>query len=356
MRLLALVLQVGVAGALMWVGTRGWLSRRRARNAPLRREVEAQVCFATTLDRASILRKSAFSGTRGLWSPLQGPRRLTVGTDAFIFSAPNALREFYFPGRDCSIAFSQAPSRFVNRDWIVITGQADGRVVRLAIAGDNLQEVWQALTAAGAVHGDELPAGDPTRSQYRPARSRHYSLRWLAAALVIVLTADAAAWLGAIGLPWLGDLGNSGFLAAMVMFVVWLYRARVNADGRGWPQRRPPAAAIWCWFAPVVNLFVPFQIMADIWRAGLPAEARANPATLPGTWWACMLTFFLLSPFSPSAVTGSPANSAWYAGMPVKISGALAAITTALLVQKVSSGPLGREKEPAEHVTVAPAA
>jgi hypothetical protein len=346
MRLLALVTQVGVAGALMWVGTRVWLNRQRARNAPLRCDVEAQVCFATTLDRASILRKSALAGTRGQWFPLRGPRRLIVGTDAFIFSAPNALREFYFVGRECSIAFSQAPSPFVNRDWILITGQADGRLVQLAIARDNLQEVWQALAGTGAAPSNELPTGDLTGPQDRPVRSGRYSLRRLAPALVIVLAADAAAWLGAIAVPWLGDLGDSGFLVAMVMFVVWLYRARINADGHGWPQRRSPGAAIWSWFAPVVNLFVPFQIVADIWRAGLPAQARANPATLPGIWWTCMLAFFLLSSFLSSAVSGGPADPAWYVSVPVNISGVLAAVMTALLVQKVSSGPLGRKTEP----------
>jgi hypothetical protein len=348
MRLLALVVQVAIAGALMWVGTRVWLNRQRARNSPLRREVAAQVCFATTLDRASIFRKSPFGRAAGQWFPLRGPQRLIVGTDAFIFSAPLALREFCFSGRECSIAFSQAPSRFVNRDWIVISGRAGGRPVQLAISRDNLQEVWQALAGTGAALGNEPSTGDLTRPQDQSVRPTRYSLRRLAAALVMVLIADAAAWLGAIALPRLGDLGNTGFLVAMVMFVIWLYRVRVIADGHGWPQRWSPGAAVWSWFAPVVNLFVPFQIMADIWRAGLPAQARPNPATLPGIWWTCMLAFFLLSAFLSSAVTGSPANPAWYVGMPIKISGVLAAIMTALLVQKVSSGPLGRKTEPSE--------
>ena len=90
-------------------------------------------------------------------------------------------------------------------------------------------------------------------------RSGRYSLRRLAAALVIVLIADAAAWIGAIVLPLLGDLGN-------------------------------------------------------IKRAGLPAQARANPATLPGIWWACLLAFFMLPTFVLPSGTGSPANPAWYAG------------------------------------------
>ena len=54
---------------------------------------------------------------------------------------------------------------------------------------------------------------------------------------------------------------------AMVMFVVWFYRARVNAEGHGWPQRWSPGWAIAGWLVPVVNFWFPFQIMADIWRA-----------------------------------------------------------------------------------------
>ena len=64
-------------------------------------------------------------------------------------SAPQALSEYVFMGRESSIALNQAPSRLGNRDWIVITGQAGGRQVRLAITRDNLPEVWQALAGTG---------------------------------------------------------------------------------------------------------------------------------------------------------------------------------------------------------------
>jgi hypothetical protein len=123
----------------------------------------------------------------------------------------------------------------------------------------------------------------------------------------------------------------------LVLFAVWFYRARVNAEGHGWPQRLSRAWAIAGWIAPVVNLWFPFRVMADIWRAGLPPEARANRAVLPGTWWASVLAFNCLW-----SVTSGSAIHLWYVGVTVKIAGVLAAVLTALLVQKVTSGPLGR--------------
>lgn len=134
-------------------------------------------------------------------------------------------------------------------------------------------------------------------------RSRRYSLRRLAAALAIVLVLDAAAWLAAIAVPALDGVCDFGFTAAVVMFIVWFYRARINADGHGWPQRRPPGWAVWAWLIPVGNFWFPFEIMTDIWRASLPAQKRAKRAVLPGVWWICMLALFAL----PS-ITARPAN------------------------------------------------
>jgi hypothetical protein len=117
--------------------------------APLPDKIEARVSFRTPLYRASVLGTGGFGGTRGMWIPLRGPKRLIVGTDTFMVSAPLALREYVFTGRESSMALSQAPSQLVDRDWIVITTQAGGRQVRLAITRDNLPEIWQALAGTG---------------------------------------------------------------------------------------------------------------------------------------------------------------------------------------------------------------
>ena len=125
-------------------------NRERAKNVPVRGEVEARVRFETALDGASILGTGGFGGTRGQWIRLRGPKRLVVGTDAFMVSAPQALREFVFTGRESSIEFTQMPSRWADRYWIVIKGDAGGRQVQLAITRDNLPDVWQALAGTGA--------------------------------------------------------------------------------------------------------------------------------------------------------------------------------------------------------------
>ena len=146
---------------LLIIGGWGYMFKRRShergRNAPLRAEIEARVRFETILYRASILGTGGLGYTRGYWIPLRGPKRLIVGTDAFMVAAPQALREFVFAGRESSIAFTRMPSRLVDRDWIVTTAHAGGRQVQLAIRKTNLLDVWQALAATGAATSGSRP-------------------------------------------------------------------------------------------------------------------------------------------------------------------------------------------------------
>jgi hypothetical protein len=127
-------------------------NRERARNAPLRSAIEARVCFETALGRVCKLGTGGLGGTRGVWIDVRGPKRLIVGADAFMISAPQALREFVFTGRESSIALTQMPFGPAGRDWIVIKGLADGGRIQLAItAHGNLMDVWQAIAGTGAV-------------------------------------------------------------------------------------------------------------------------------------------------------------------------------------------------------------
>lgn len=51
------------------------------------------------------------------------------------------------------------------------------------------------------------------------------------------------------------------------LLLSWMYRAYSNLHGLRSPKLRfSKSAAVWSWFLPVVNLFVPPQIMSDIWK------------------------------------------------------------------------------------------
>ena len=87
--------------------------------------------------------------------------------------------------------------------------------------------------------------------------------------------------------------------ATTVLIIVWMYQARQNAElicaaehrhARGW--------VIGGWFCPVVNLWFPAAIVADIYRASMPSTRhdRVSFDGMPGVtlvwfWW----TPFLLS-------------------------------------------------------------
>lgn len=127
-----------------------------------------------------------------------------------------------------------------------------------------------------------------------------------------------------------------------ILFVVWFRRARINAELHGYRQRRARGWAFWGWIVPVVNIWFPFQIMGDIWRAGLPAEQRRKTAWLPALWWTC----WLLSGLSFGA-KAMPANSGPipHIAADTKVGTlfllAAAGATLIAIIRTVSDGPVG---------------
>ncbi len=182
---------------------------------------------------------------------------------------------------------------------------------------------------------------------WAPPGAHRHCLSGLGIALMIMLGTEAAASLGSIALPGFGGFAGLLALALVVVFLVWFYRARINAGGSDWRQRRGPGWAIGAWFVPVIWLWFPFQVMADIWRANLPAQARMKPAVLPGIWWTCWLllwftgirhfTSFYGSPRETASVYTLSPGSTWIS----KIFVSAAAVTLLLIVRAISSGELG---------------
>ena len=94
-----------------------------------------------------------------------------------------------------------------------------------------------------------------------------------------------------------------GYLAALVLFCCWVYRAYANLVPLGAPRPRfSPGWAVGYFFIPLVMLVRGLQVMRDLWIESqpLPVERSApalleRRAPLVGWWWAMCIINMLAS-------------------------------------------------------------
>jgi hypothetical protein len=97
-----------------------------------------------------------------------------------------------------------------------------------------------------------------------------------------------------------GLLAVLGLAAAAIAVVLWLRRARANAEALSpAPHRLGPGWAVAGWIVPVASYFVPFMVVSDVVRASAPA---GRAPTVLRVWWAswigaCLVQ--LLAQFAP---------------------------------------------------------
>jgi heme/copper-type cytochrome/quinol oxidase subunit 2 len=95
-------------------------------------------------------------------------------------------------------------------------------------------------------------------------------------------------------------------IAAGVVFIVWLYRSRQNAERLTYDvdHRHKRGWVIGGWFVPVISLWYPGQIVQDVWRSFNPAQQdrplqARDKSGLVVAWWLV----YLLSSWGDRAVT-----------------------------------------------------
>lgn len=89
-------------------------------------------------------------------------------------------------------------------------------------------------------------------------------------------------------------------LAMSIAFLVWFYRAHVNAKAMSQVKFADTSGlAVGFFFIPIMNLFKPFVGMRDIWRGSFtsPGSFAAPPSTLVGIWWAAWISMNFLNRF-----------------------------------------------------------
>lgn len=92
---------------------------------------------------------------------------------------------------------------------------------------------------------------------------------------------------GFIGLAMIGI-----FLANVVLFCMWIFRANKNArslGGKAWMKYSPGWSVGW-FFIPIANLWKPFQAMREIFNASQdPNTPDSSDSKIVGFWWTCWL-------------------------------------------------------------------
>ncbi|MFC8510565.1 DUF4328 domain-containing protein [Streptomyces sp. NPDC057411] len=106
---------------------------------------------------------------------------------------------------------------------------------------------------------------------------------------------DPAGYEGTLGTAVAWSAQGLLLLATAVVFVVWLFRIRANADV--WApdlQRRAKGWIIAGWVVPIVAFWFPRTLVVDAWRASRPepyGADRKGEFVLVNLWWL----FFLVA-------------------------------------------------------------
>ena len=162
----------------------------------------------------------------------------------------------------------------------------------------------------------------------------------------LVNLSEAASQVDAELEPLVG-LFHAAVVATAVLFLIWFRRARINAERGCWQSRARPWT-IWGWIVPIANLWIPFQIMRDIWCAGLAREDRTETSRLVALWWA---SYLLVKPVSLAFPDGR-SHRAWYGILLVPDNWlslaffAIAGILLIAIIGTVSGGPVGSPNAP----------
>jgi len=138
-----------------------------------------------------------------------------------------------------------------------------------------------------------------------------------------------------------------------VAFIAWLHRARINA--RAFGCRRFRFSRIWAivgFFVPILNLFRPYQVVSEVWRASDPRAVETPMAwiSMPVSrcviaWWVTFLATVFLEILAAGLVSGSGFSGAdLFAARSVGVLAGASSAASAVLAYLVISGIEGMQQ------------
>jgi uncharacterized protein DUF4328 len=135
-------------------------------------------------------------------------------------------------------------------------------------------------------------------------------------------------------------------IICMVVFLMWLYRARSNLPALGVADVRwSPGWSIALWFIPIMSLFRPYQVVKETWQASDPASwpgwRRDPPPDIFGWWWGLFLVYSVGSNATEgnsTPVAGTPSfDRATFIDVAIFIIGIGSALCTTRIVRDITT-------------------
>jgi hypothetical protein len=139
-------------------------------------------------------------------------------------------------------------------------------------------------------------------------------------------------------------------VVGIVLFCLWVHRANGNADALvASGMEFTPGWAVGWFFVPLANLFKPYQVVSEIYRASDPDadpdfwSVASLPAYLP-LWWGSWVAFNLISAWNRPLFQGSvsPGNPRPGAILLEATLGTFAAVMVVVVARRIHD--LQREK------------
>lgn len=155
------------------------------------------------------------------------------------------------------------------------------------------------------------------------------------------------------------------YVALVVAFLLWLYRVSRNLPALGNEKSRieyKPGWAVGSFFIPIVNLFMPYKAVREVWEKSdpgirTPDDVMFTPAAsapLLLGWWLSWVAMNVLGRvtgrFEQEAAT--PETLRWVTW--VEMAGDLVGVLSAVLAILVVRGVTRRQEERAAHVAYVP--
>lgn len=118
------------------------------------------------------------------------------------------------------------------------------------------------------------------------------------------------------------DLAVVAMIASAVAFSFWVYRVAKNAQALKGPLSSSPGMAVGCFFIPIYNLWRPYQVITEIWRASEADGPRpVLLSTAPGApvwfilWWLAWIISGFIVRFASTGLTVDPSVEALHSVM-----------------------------------------